>query len=181
MNKILKRVLIGLGVLIALLLIAFPILRNQTKKASPEQTASQSYGAAQATVAYSSPSKRERVIFGELVPFGEVWRTGANEATTFVSTGDLMIGGQTLPAGEYTLWTIPGPTEWTVIWNKKDYFWGVASGAKASRDPEFDVLQVVVPVEMMPSPQEMFSISFDNAGMTLSWDQTKVMVPIQGA
>ncbi len=178
MNKALKWTLITVAALVLLMVALFPVMQSQTKKASPEATATATIGSAQVAIKYCQPSKRNRVIFGELVPFGEVWRTGANEATTFTTSADLSVNGVTLPAGTYTLWSIPGPTEWTVIWNSKSYAWGVSFGAKASRKPEFDALQVKVPVESLPETLEMFTIGLDGTGMTLSWDQTQVKVPM---
>lgn len=133
-------------------------------------------------VFYNRPYKKDRVIFGELVPYGEVWRTGANEATTFTTTKDIQFGGQQLPAGSYTLWTIPGQEEWTVIINSKQYSWGVNFQAQASRDPEADVLQVKVPVQRTETPVEQFTIDFmeeaGNTALVLMWDDTKVSVPL---
>src|ERR1700739_3785466 len=77
------------------------------------------------TVNYSSPRMKGRKIFGELVPFGEVWRTGANEATTFVTTANLTVGGKSVPAGNYTIFTVPKQDGWTLIVNKKTGEWGI--------------------------------------------------------
>ena len=178
MKKALKWTLIVVAALVLLMVALFPVMQNQTKKASPEATATATIGSATVEVKYCQPSKRDRVIFGELVPYGEVWRTGANEATTFTTSADLSVNGTILPAGTYTLWTIPGQQEWTVIWNSESYGWGVSFGGKASRDPEFDALQVKVPSEALPATVEMFTIALDGSGMTLSWDQTQVKVPM---
>jgi hypothetical protein len=115
-----------------------------------------------------------------LEPYGKVWRTGANEATTFTTNKDLTIGGKNLPAGKYTLWTIPNKEKWTVIFNSKMYSWGVSFGG-ASREAAADVLQVEVPVETLPAVQEQFLISFDEAvpAMVLAWDMTKITVPLK--
>ena len=105
--KIFKWVLI---VAIALALISYGIFalnRANTKKFSPEDTISYIKNDLQLSVFYNRPFKKGRPIFGALVPFGEVWRTGANEATVFTTNKDLMLEGQVLPAGKYTLWTIP--------------------------------------------------------------------------
>ena len=76
------------------------------------------------TVDYSSPRAKGRKIYGGLVPYGEVWRTGANEATTFVTTADLMVGGTHVPAGSYTIFTIPNKHKWTLVISKKTGEWG---------------------------------------------------------
>src|SRR5437588_4132995 len=77
------------------------------------------------TVDYSSPRAKGRKIFGEIVPYGQPWRTGANEATTFVATADLMVGGQHVPAGKYTIFTIPNKDKWVLIVSKKTGEWGI--------------------------------------------------------
>jgi hypothetical protein len=134
------------------------------------------------SVFYCAPSKKDRNIFGGLVPYGEVWRTGANEATTFTSNTDLEIGGEMLSAGKYTLWTIPGEKVWTVIWNSKQYGWGVDFKSQALRDPEADALQVKVPVQNLDTPVELFTITFEennDLALVFAWDRTKVSVPIK--
>jgi hypothetical protein len=181
MNKIVKRVLIGLGILVVVLFAAFKFMQSQTKKASPEATVVYKKDGTEVSVFYCRPSKKGREIFGGLLPYGEVWRTGANEATTFTTSKDLSVGGQALPAGTYTLWTIPAATEWTIIFNSKQYDWGVSLGGKASREPAADVLQVKVPVDTLSESVEMFTIAFDETApaMTLAWDKTKVAVPLR--
>ena len=169
-------------VLAALILIGFvggKILRSQTKKHSPEDTVTFSQGDLELSVFYNRPYKKEREIFGGLVPYGEVWRTGANEATTFTTNQAISVGGSPLPAGKYTLWTIPEENDWMVIFNSELYDWGVSLTAKASREAEHDVLQVKVPVERLAEPIEQFTIAFEEGAMTLAWDKTKVSVPLE--
>lgn len=181
MKKILKWTGIVVGVLAVVLFGAYKYLQANTKKASPEATAEYKKDGTEISVFYCRPSKKGRVIFGGLEPYGKVWRTGANEATTFTTNKDLNIGGKTLPAGKYTLWTIPNKEKWTIIFNSKMYGWGVSFGGVASREASADVLQVDVPVEALPSVQEQFLISFDEAvpAMVLAWDMTKVSVPLK--
>lgn len=180
MNKIVKRTLIVLGVLAVVLFVAYQILQVQTKKASPEATIEYKNGV-NISVFYCKPSKKGREIFGALVPFDQVWRTGANEASTFTTDKNLTIGGKVLPAGKYTLWTIPGKDSWTVIFNKDGYDWGISFGGVASRNPETDALQVVVPVEGTENVQEQFDISIVDQpalSLILAWDKTKIIVPM---
>jgi len=182
MNKFLKWTLIILGGLVLLLFVAFKVLQSQTKKHSPEDTVEFTSGDLSLNVFYNRPSVKGRVIFGELVPYGETWRTGANEATTFETNKDLSIQGQTLPAGKYTLWTVPGKSEWQVIWNQEMYSWGVDFSAKASRDPASDALVVTVPAELRKNSEEMFTISFEEGSpnqMALAWDDVRVRVPFE--
>ncbi len=182
MNKIVKWMLIIIAGLAVLLFIAFNVMKSQTKKASPEETITYDQGDLQIEVYYNRPSKKGRAIFGELVPYNEVWRTGANEATTFETNQAITFGGKPLAAGKYTLWTIPGTDSWQVILNDKQYGWGVKfSDGKAARDPEADVLQVEAPVESLTNPVELFTISFDQSpsqGLVIEWDQVRVKVPI---
>lgn len=182
MNKFLKWTLIVLGSLAALALIGFQVMKSNTKKASPEGTVAYEKNGLKVDVFYNRPSKRGREIFGALVPYEVVWRTGANEATTFETNQDLSIGGQTLPAGKYTLWTIPGANEWKVIFNKEMYGWGVDFDQKAQRKPESDALQVPVVPEALPEEVEMFTISVEDSPaptLVLAWDRTRVALPLR--
>ena len=182
MTKFLKWTFFILAGLAVVLFIAFKVLQTQTKKHSPEDTVTYVEGNTELSVFYNRPSKKGREIFGNLVPYGEVWRTGANEATTFSTNKEIDFGGKKLPVGEYTLWTIPGPDKWTVIINGKQYPWGVSFKGIASREPEADIIQVEVPVSNNVNVVELFTIAFEGSGkqpvLTLSWDLTKVEIPI---
>jgi len=129
------------------------------------------------TVDYSSPRAKGRKIFGGLVPYGEVWRAGANEATTFVTTTDVMVGGTHVPAGNYTLFAIPDKDKWTLIISKKTGEWGIPyPGA------DQDFARVDMKVSTTPSAVENFTIAFDKAasGCTLrmEWENTRATVEI---
>ncbi len=183
MPKLLKRtVLIVLG----LILIGFAgmyFMKQNTKKHSPEETITHNAKDATITVFYNRPFKKDREIFGALVPYGKVWRTGANEATTFSTDKDLLIDGTPLKAGTYTLWTIPNPKSWKVIFNSEQYGWGVNMNGTAKRDPAFDALIIEVPTMPLLNIKEQFSIYFENANeftiMYLAWDRTVIAVPIK--
>ena len=129
------------------------------------------------TVNYSSPRMRGRKIFGDLVPFGEVWRTGADEATTFVSNADVTVGGKSVPAGKYTLFTLPTPTKWTLIISKQTGEWGIPYPGE-----KYDFVRVDMKLSKLPSPLENFTISFDQAGTTctmrLDWETTRASIDI---
>lgn len=184
--KILKWIVIVVGVLALLFyFIAMPYLREQTKKHSPQKTAVYTEGGFDLSVQYSSPFKKGRVIFGELVPFNVVWRTGANEPTTFTTNSDIAIIDKDLPAGTYSLWTEPKPDSWSIMFNAEVPDWGVtisSGGLATTRDPEKDVLLVEVPVITLPSPVESFTIDFEEEQgqlyLALYWDTTKVRAPI---
>lgn len=182
MNKFLKWGLIILAALAVVFMITFKVMQGQTKKHSPEQTVEFTQGDAKVSVFYNRPYKKGRKIFGELVPYGEVWRTGANEATTFSTNKDLRIDGQPLPPGKYTLWTIPEKDYWTIIFNNKQYPWGVNFSGVASRDPAADVLQVRAPVTAPAGIVEQFTIRFeegDEPALILEWDDARVAVSMQ--
>jgi len=183
-----KRSRIIILAIIALLLlfvfVGMPIMKEQTKKHSPETTATYTQDGFDLKVVYSSPSKKDRVIFGELVPFDKDWRTGANEPTTFTTANDITINGKTLTTGTYSLWTIPRATNWDVIFNSEVPDWGVtilSGGAKTTREPESDVVTTNVPVQSLGTPLENFTINFEKGNqlmLNLAWDKTKVSVPI---
>lgn len=182
MNKVLKWVLIVVGSLAIILFAGFQYMMSSTKKASPEATVQYQKGDNDIEVFYCRPSKKGRDIFGGLEPYGAVWRTGANEATTFETKQDLQVGQQSLAAGKYTLWTIPNKDRWTVIFNSKMYSWGMSWDAKVSHEPEADVLKIDVPVQHLTETVEQFTIAFDDADglvMTLAWDDTMVEVPLK--
>ncbi|MEL7002215.1 MAG: DUF2911 domain-containing protein [Bacteroidota bacterium] len=129
-------------------------------------------------ITYGQPHKKGRDIFGDLVPYGSVWRTGANEATEITLTSNLLVNGELLEAGTYTLFSIPGKEKWTIIFNKDVGQWGAYNYNERS-----DALRVVVPTEKVENVVwEPFTIEFDQrnseADMNIMWDQTKVSIPV---
>jgi len=153
-----------------------------TKQFSPEATAEFDQNGLHVKVDYSQPSKKGRLIFGTvaehaLVPYGKVWRTGANEATLLTVEPDVTVAGQPLPAGRYTLWTIPGPAQWQVIINDETGQWGT------EYDPTRDHFRAPVPVRALPDTVQLFTISFrpadGGADLLLRWDTREVAVPIR--
>lgn len=128
-------------------------------------------------VNYSSPRMRGRKIFGDLVPYGEVWRAGADDATSFVPNTDVIVGAKAVPAGRYTLFVLPTTTKWTLIISKKVGEWGIPYPG-----PQYDFARVEMKVSKLPSPIENFMISFDSAGnactMKLDWETTRASIDI---
>jgi hypothetical protein len=126
---------------------------------------------------YSSPRMKGRKIYGGLVPFGEVWRTGANEATTFVTSGEVSVGGKTVPAGSYTIFTVPNASKWTLIVNKKTGEWGIPYKYESD-----ELARVDMKVSKLPSPVEDFTIAYEKSGngceMQLDWETTRASVDI---
>ena len=125
-------------------------------------------------VDYGVPRKRGREIFGELVPFGEVWRTGANRATHLMTDADLIVGETVVPAGTYTLFTIPGPDEWTLIVNQATDIGGTGY------DPTEDFARIAMDVRSLDRTVEEFTILVDPEGyLRLRWDRTEAFVPVR--
>ncbi len=151
-------------------------------RSSPTAIAQAMLGDTYVKITYSSPRKRGREIFGKLVPYDEVWRTGANEATEITVTGDVKIGGHTLPAGTYAIFTIPHADTWTIIFNSDLGQWGAFR-----YNPEHDVLRFDVPVMTTPEMYEAFTIALEKeedapkANLVMMWDHTKVSIPIEPA
>lgn len=143
---------------------------------STPQTISQDFGLGKISVSYSRPNVKGRKIFGALEPYDKVWRTGANSATVVKFTDAIKVEGKDLPAGEYALFTIPGKTEWTIIFNKGVKEWGAYTYSEAN-----DVLRVKVKPIALKEKVETFTIQFANvydtsAQMQLSWENTLVNV-----
>lgn len=127
-------------------------------------------------VTYGQPSKRDRQVFGKLEPFGKVWRTGADEATTITFSKDAVFGGKTVKAGTYTLFTIPDPKEWTVILNSSSGLWGAYDYEKVKGK---NVLEVKVPRTATAAPVEKLTFTLPGNAVVMEWDDTKVSVPVK--
>ena len=154
---------------------AFSASIAQQKPASPPATATGKIGAATVTIVYSQPSARGRKIMGGLVPYGEVWRTGANEATTIEFDKPVKIEGKDLAAGKYALFTIPGENEWTIIINKDVKQWGAFKYKQ-----EDDILRVPVKPAKTPAPVETFNIAVGKDDIQLKWENTAVAFKVKG-
>jgi hypothetical protein len=158
-----------------LLVFAFAALAEDPpakKPLSPPMEAKYAAGGKTITINYGAPSKRGRQIMGGLVPYGQVWRTGANAATTLTTSTDLMIGTLHVPAGKYTLYTIPGEKEWTLIVNKQTGQWGT------NYDEKQDLGRVKMSVKPVKDPVEQFVIGVNDKALTLTWENTQASVPV---
>jgi Protein of unknown function (DUF2911) len=145
---------------------------------SPRDTTSQTIAQAHLVVDYGRPSKRRREIFGALVPYDVVWRTGANEATHLRTDRDITIGGARIPRGTYTLWTIPARDGWTLIVNRETGQWGT------DYDKSQDLARIPMKVAMLSEPVEQFTIAIEPASngsgvLALTWDTTRATVLIR--
>jgi Protein of unknown function (DUF2911) len=130
------------------------------------------------TIDYSSPRAKGRKIFGELVPYGQVWRAGANEATSFVASGDITVGGTAVPAGKYTIFAIPEQNKWKLVISKKTGEWGTAYPG-----PDNDLARIDMKASKTPAPVENFTIAFDESGssctLRMEWENTRASVDIK--
>ncbi|MEE9364702.1 MAG: DUF2911 domain-containing protein [Cellulophaga sp.] len=175
-------VLVSIGLLIVF--VGWPYMKKQTKKISPEQTEIYANNGLDLAVNYSAPFKKNRVIFGELVPYNAVWRTGANEPTTFTTSSAIKIIDKNLPAGTYSFWTKPNKDSWVVIFNKEVPGWGVSflsGGSETSRDAKEDIIEIEVPVTNLTETVERLTFGFEDENqlvLTLAWDKTKISIPI---
>jgi hypothetical protein len=165
---------------LALFAAACHAQQDKSKRPSPPATATLDLGGGKTiTVDYSSPRLKGRQLGVELAPYGQVWRTGANEATTFVTTADVSVGGTAVPAGSYTLFTVPNKDKWTLIISKKTKEWGTDYPGTAN-----DLARVDMKVSALPSPVENFTISFDKSGtggtLNMDWATTRASVAIAG-
>jgi hypothetical protein len=152
--------------------------RAEDKRASPHDQASAVIAGKKVTIEYGRPYKKGRPIFGGLVPYGQVWRTGADEATILTTEGDLMIGALRVAKGSYALFTLPGKTEWTLVVNKVSHQWGAFS-----YDAKEDVGRVPMKLGVPPAPVEQFTIAVEPAGarnatLKLSWDKLVASVAL---
>jgi hypothetical protein len=172
--------LVIIGSLAALFLTVAVAVAQQDKSKRPSPPAQATWdlgGGKSVTIDYSSPRAKGRKIYGELVPFDKVWRTGANEATTLTTAADLNIGGTTVPAGTYTLFTIPNKDKWTLIISKKTGEWGTAYPGQAD-----DLARVDMKAFALPSPVENFTIAFEKSAggamLNIDWESTRASVAV---
>ena len=165
---------------IALLaLFAFVATLGSFAQASPPASATCDLGAGKSVKTdYSSPRTKGRKIYGELVPYGQVWRTGANAATTFVASTNISVGGKSIPAGSYTIFTVPTADKWTLIINKKTGEWGIPYKYEGDELERIDMK-----VSKLPAPVENFTISYEKSGggctMNIDWESTRASVDIK--
>jgi len=161
-----KRVLFGL---FAFLTISASNIFAQQAAQSPASTATGKIGNANITINYGSPSVKGRAIWGELVPYGKVWRTGANKATTFETDADITVEGQPLKKGKYALFTLPEKNEWTIIFNKTTDQWGAFNYKQ-----DDDVLRVKVKSSAVNELTEALKFEVTKGGVTMKWEKLAV-------
>jgi monoamine oxidase len=149
----------------------------EDKRASPHADATAALAGKKITISYGRPFMKGRAIFGGLVPWGQVWRTGADEATTFTTEADVVVGGLKVPKGEYSLFTVPTEKQWTLVLNKTAKQWGAFK-----YDAAQDLGRAPMTITTSTKPVEQFTIEIVPAGkqltLKLSWDKTVATVAI---
>jgi hypothetical protein len=172
--------------LVALSLLTFviagyaaqPPQQDKSKRPSPPGTADVTLKGKKITVEYSRPSLKGRHVGQELAPYDKVWRTGANEATSLTTEIDLNIGGTSVPAGKYTLYTLPAEGTWKLIINKQTGQWGT------EYHEDQDLARVDMQKSQSQQPVEQFTISFDkksdaSADLVMEWENVRLSVPVK--
>lgn len=164
---------------LSLLFIVTVMVSSQLKaqKASPATTAKGAVGSANVTITYSSPAVKERKVWGGLVPYGKIWRAGANEATLFETDKAIKVEGKDLPAGKYSLYILPTESEWTIIFNSQVGQWGITRAGLTTNDPTKDVLKVNVKPKESKTFNERLTYEVNNKGFSISWE--KLTVPVK--
>ncbi len=158
----------------ALVALAIPGFA-QRPRVSPHEKVTATAGKANVTIEYGRPSlKGRKAVGGQLVPFGQVWRTGADEATTLTTDADLMIGTLAVPAGSYSLFTLPAEKEWKLIVNKNAKQWGAFSYKEAE-----DLGRVAMKMKSLAAPVEQFTIAIKDGMIVMSWENTEVSVALK--
>ena len=165
------------SIFIALAALAFAASASAQRYTSPPTTASAVIAGDHITVDYYAPSMHGRKIMGDLVPYGEVWCTGANWATKITTEVDLDINGLKLPKGSYSLWTLPNEKQWMLIFNKE------TGQFHMNYDENRDFARVKMNLKTLPSPVETFKITLESTGgnkgtLSLLWENTDAWVPI---
>jgi tetratricopeptide (TPR) repeat protein len=150
----------------------------KTPPPSPKQTLKQEFGVGEVELTYSRPSSKGRTIFGDLVPYGALWRTGANAATKIKFSDDVTVGGQPVKAGEYVIYTIPAQNEWEVVLNKGLTNWGIDGYKKEDDAARFKVKPMTTPEAMETFTMQFANIKNNSADLRIWWDKTAIVVPI---
>ncbi len=177
-----KKIILA-SLMVILCTIAFQVQAQEALKprVSPLAVVTMKNHDSYVKITYGRPNKRGRELFGTLVPYGKVWRTGANEATEITLTGDVRVGGKILKAGTYSVFTVPNEKEWTIIFNNDLGQWGAYDYNENN-----DVLRVTAKVEQLDQVYEPFTMEFENkedgkANWLIIWDKTKVVIPVEFA
>jgi len=154
---------------------------DKSKRPSPPVTATGKINNATISIDYSSPSVKGRKIFGGLLPYGKLWRAGANEATIFQTDKDLKVGGKILPAGKYSFFATPGEKKWTIFFNSETGQWGDKKGGAANMDSSKIVLSFPVKAKKIKQINERLEYSVTDKGIDLRWEYSDVFIKVKQA
>lgn len=146
---------------------------------SPKLTTVGKIGNVNILMSYGSPSVKNRKIWGELVPFGKIWRAGANEATQIETDADLMVEGKKLSAGKYSIYMIPNENEWQIIFNSQVGQWGIERSGETTRNPINDVLVVTVKPKILDAILESLIYTISESGISLKWEALEIPIKIK--
>lgn len=169
--------MLSLALLLSLSTLAAAQMDKSKRPSPPAQTECKFSDGKAVHIDYSSPRAKGRKVFGGLIPYGQVWRAGANEATTFVATANVKVGDKDVPAGNYTLFTIPNQDKWTLIVSKKTGEWGVPYPGEGE-----DFTRTDMSVSKTPSMVENFAINFaqqgDKCTLQMDWENTRASIDV---
>jgi Protein of unknown function (DUF2911) len=173
-----KHTIVAVSVFALMFVVLASAQDDKSKRPSPPGTADVTLNGKKVTIDYSRPSLKGRHVGQELAPFGKVWRTGANEATALTTETNLDIGGTKVPAGKYTIYTLPSESGWKLIINKQTGQWGTVY------DEKQDLARIDMQKSQTKAPVEQFTISFDKKGadtadLVMEWETTRVTVPVK--
>jgi hypothetical protein len=173
-----KHTVVAISVFALMFVVLASAQDDKSKRPSPPGTANVTLNGKKMTIDYSRPSLKGRHVGQELAPFGKVWRTGANEATALTTETDLDIGGTKVPAGKYTVYTLPSESGWKLIINKQTGQWGTVY------DEKQDLARIDMQKSQTKAPVEQFTISFDKKGadtadLVMEWENTRLTVPVK--
>ncbi len=177
MNKIITRAFSL--TFVGLLMTSMTWAQDNKKPLSPPETATGVAAGAHITIDYSSPGVKGRKIWGGLVPYDKVWRTGANKATIFTTDKAIKVEGKELPAGKYSLYTIPGEKEWVFIFNSQTGQWGIKEGGETTEDPAKDVIRVTVKPKKSAMFNERMKFVINKNDFVLEWENLSVPVSVK--
>ena len=152
---------------------------DKSKRPSPPAIATGKIGDATISIDYSSPSVKGRKIFGGILPYGKLWRAGANEATILTTDKDITVEGKKLAAGKYSFFATPGENEWTIFFNSETGQWGDKPGGDTNMDPSKTVLSVTVKPKKLNSLNEKLEYSVMNNGFVLKWEYSDVFIAVK--
>jgi Protein of unknown function (DUF2911) len=174
-------IIVGTALIATFTLAGVVLLARQDKASRPSPPAKAECKLADGkivTIDYSSPRAKGRKIFGGLVPYGQIWRAGANEATSLVTSADITVGGKTVPAGSYTIFTIPAEDKWALVISRKTGEWGTAYPG-----PDNDLARIDMKVSKTSAPVENFTIAFSQSGsactLRMEWENARASVDIK--